>query len=167
MSATTSPWYPHRRDAGYGVDCRCAAKSALVRRDGELWGDHCPVAMREEINRLTAELAGLRAYLTRSIANDLDGMGEACEILGNLSAQDREMVDAWTKEMSDPAYWSRDVAELRATLANERAAWVDMRADVLQGGWTNGDSIEINDVLDKIDEYMPDACVAPATKEPR
>lgn len=63
MTVDTSPLYPHRRDAGYGVDCRCAAKSGIVRRDGELWGDHCPVAMREEIARLKAELAEALATL--------------------------------------------------------------------------------------------------------
>ena len=56
------------------------------------------------------------------------------------------------------------VAELEATLANERAAWVDMREDVLHGGWTRGYPIEINDVLCKIDEYMPDACTTPASE---
>lgn len=64
MPADTSPpYHPHRRDAGYGVDCRCGAKSGIVRRDGESWGDHCPVAMREEIARLKAELAEALATL--------------------------------------------------------------------------------------------------------
>lgn len=70
------------------------------------------------VEELEKELSGLRAYLTRSITNDLGEMDEAFEILGNVSAQDREMVDAWTREMSDPAHWSEEVAELRAALTD-------------------------------------------------
>lgn len=76
--------------------------------------------LRSELSRVTAELEGLRTYLTRSIAADIDDDTEAWEILAGLPDEDMAIISRWLEEMREPAYWSQDIARLTAELAQAR-----------------------------------------------
>lgn len=109
-----------------------------------------------------------RAFLVNIIATNAAAHGKtwtgpAGEALLQSADAIRELAAALADADSEVDRLRAHVAELEATLANERAAWVDVREDVLQGGWTGGYPIEINDVLGKIDEYMPDRCLSEET----
>lgn len=67
---------------------------------------------REAIATKT-ELLGLRTYLKRSIAADIDGLDEVADLLDGLPTEDMVMVGRWIEAMREPAYWSKDIARLR------------------------------------------------------
>jgi len=80
----TSPHHYHRETiftgAGWPYRCRCGEGDAI----GGVRGDNCPVALREEIARLTgavdAERAAVVAYLRGEAANALNILDVANDI---------------------------------------------------------------------------------------
>jgi hypothetical protein len=65
-------------------------------------------------------LSNLRAYFTRSIADDLS-MDEAVMILDEMDPADRAAVDKWVTEMENPAYFNEEIAEEKAAHAKTKA----------------------------------------------
>lgn len=83
----------------------------------------------DEVGRLRSELAGLRTYMTRSIAADLAGVPEALEILDGLADEDMATVDRWIAAMSPRCRHDAELERLRTENAHLHADLLVMASD--------------------------------------
>ncbi len=96
----------------------------------ENWGAYADIAeampvlltMLKTQKGYARDLAALRRYMTRSVAEDIGGTDEAGEILRDLAPEDTAIVLTWCEAMriDENRGLVEEIDELRATLENER-----------------------------------------------